>query len=304
MYDRRLARPEYVNKMLWEKIAEIIPHYQHEFGIDGVMIDMGHALPMELKHEMIRRARVIDPNFAFWDENFSVNEQSVKEGYNAVIGYLWSDQYYPERFRNLLRRCSAEGFPLPFFATPESHNTPRAAARTGGVRYAKYAWATGNFLPAIPFIHSGFELGEQFPVNTGLDFSREDLEHYPAGRLPLFSEYAYIWTNKEQFTDWISRVSAVRRKYRSLVVDPSPGSFLCVDAGHHDVLAFARTNQEEGKKLLVIANANMHEARNFHIDIQTKRHTIVDQLSKKKFAVKHSAVRGKLAPGQVVVFEV
>src|SRR2546425_11953558 len=92
MYDSRLAREEYVNKPLWKKVADIIPYYQQTFGIDGVMIDMGHALPMQLKKEMIRRARGIDPDFAFWDENFSVEEKSVKEGYNAVIGYQRSEE--------------------------------------------------------------------------------------------------------------------------------------------------------------------------------------------------------------------
>jgi len=130
-YDARLARPENANRPLWEKISEIIPYYQKSFGIDGVMIDMGHALPMDLKKEMIRRARAIDPDFAFWDENFSVEEKSVKEGYNAVIGYQWSDQHKAEKFKNLLRRFSRGEYPLPFFATPESHNTPRAATRPG-----------------------------------------------------------------------------------------------------------------------------------------------------------------------------
>jgi hypothetical protein len=268
------------------------------------MIDMGHALPMELKHEMIRRARAIDPDFAFWDENFSVKEQSVKEGYNAVIGYLWSDQHYPERLKNLLGRCATEGFPLPFFATPESHNTPRAAARPGGVRYSRYAWAISNFLPAIPFIHSGFELGETFPVNTGLDFSKDDLERYPSDRLPLFSEHAYSWTSRDQFVDWITRVSTIRQKYKSLIVDRSPQSFSFLDSDQADILAFARTKKELHKSLLVIANSNMSEAREFTVNYPTKKTSAADLFSGKKFTVRHSAIHGKLAPGQVIVCEV
>ena len=299
MYDRRLARPENINKLLWEKISEIIPHYQHTYGIDGVMIDMGHALPMDLKHEMVRRARSIDPDFAFWDENFSVNEQSVKEGYNAVIGYQWSDQHHPEKFKNMLRRFSGEGFPLPFFATPESHNTPRAAARPGDVRYSRYAWAVGNFLPAIPFVHSGFEVGETFPVNTGLDFSKEDHERYPSEQLPLFSEYAYSWTNKHEITDWIKLVSSVRQRYRDLIVDRSRESFVYLHPHGHHLLAFVRTNQRAS--LLVAANTNMRDPENFTLTYHTKKHSLVDLLSKKKFTVKDSVIRGKLAAGQVIV---
>jgi starch synthase (maltosyl-transferring) len=301
MYDRRLARSENINKALWERIAEIIPHYQRTYGIDGVMIDMGHALPMELKHEMVRRARAIDPDFAFWDENFSVNDQSVKEGYNAVIGYQWSDQHHPEKFKNLLRRFAGEGFPLPFFATPESHNTPRATARPGGVRYSKYAWTLSNFLPAIPFIHSGFEVGETFPINTGLDFSKEDLQRYPSEQLPLFSEHAYSWTNKYQFTDWIKLVSSLRQRYHALIVDNSLESFVYLDSDEGDILAFVRTSKRQRPALLIIANANMQESRGFTLTYHTKKRSLIDLLTKKKFAVRNSVIRGKLIAGQVAV---
>ena len=77
-----------MNRPLWDRIVGIIPYYQKEFHIDGVMIDMGHALPMELKAEMVRTAREHNPDFAFWDENFSVTRKSREEGYNAVFGFL------------------------------------------------------------------------------------------------------------------------------------------------------------------------------------------------------------------------
>ncbi|HTK82600.1 MAG TPA: alpha-amylase family glycosyl hydrolase [Bacteroidota bacterium] len=303
MYDEELARPEHANASLWDKVAGIVPYYQTSFGIDGVMIDMGHALPMELKQEMIRRARAIDPGFAFWDENFSVSEHSVREGYNAVIGYQWIDQHHPDRFKNLLRRFAGEGFPLPFFATPESHNTPRAAARSGGIRYSKYAWAVSNFLPAIPFIHSGFELGETLPVNTGLDFSAEALKEYRSEELPLFSEHAYPWTNAHQMTDWIRHVSAVRRKFQQLIMDPHPGSFVHLESGEPDIIAFART-RAKGPRLLVVANSSMEHSRKFNLKWETKKHSLTDLLTKEKISVRDTLIHGLLTPGQVAVLEV
>jgi hypothetical protein len=304
MYDARLARVENVNRSLWEQIAGIIPYYQQSFGIDGVMIDMGHALPMELKHEMIRRARAIDPGFAFWDENFSVDRKSVDEGYNAVIGYQWSDQHKPDKFKTMLRRFSTEGFALPFFATPESHNTPRAAARDGGIVYSKYAWAIGNFIPAIPFIHSGFELGETYPINTGLDFSHEELARYPSQRLPLFSEHAYDWTGKDRLIDWIRTVSSVRRKYASIIVDPSPATFRWIESPQ-DVITFVRGAADARKQLLVIGNSNMHGPARFSIDLPfTRKKVFKDLLSGASCAVKDHALTGVLPAGAVRVFEV
>ncbi len=301
MYDRRLAIKKNINKPLWEKIAEIIPHYQHEFGIDGVMIDMGHALPMDLKHEMIRRARSFDPDFAFWDENFAVTDKSVSEGYNAVIGYQWSDQHHPEKFRAMLRRFSTEGFPVPFFATPESHNTPRAAARDGGLIYSRYAWAVGNFIPAIPFIHSGFEIGEKQPINTGLDFTREELKRYPSERLPLFSASAYDWTVSETLIPWIKRVSELRRRHLALIIDRSPGSFQWIETGSEGTIAFMRHSPAKGK-LLICANQNMHAPSDFTIPLGGTG-KMRDVLSRRTFSVSGGMLHLSLGPGDVVVIE-
>jgi starch synthase (maltosyl-transferring) len=303
MYDRRLAQPEYVNTELWNRIVEIIPHYQHEFGIDGVMIDMGHALPMDLKREMISRARAIDPDFAFWDENFSVEARSVEEGYNAVVGYSVFDQHKPEKYTELLRRFGTSGYPLPFFATTENHNTHRAAARDGGIHYTRYTWAINNFIPAVPFLHSGFELGETYPINTGLEFTQEELQQLPSEHLPLFSEYAYDWTRSHHLLDWIRRVAAVRRKYESLIIDSSIESFRWIDTGKPNMIAFVRGRRSSRRTLLVCANANMHRTVSMSVPVQATKRRPTDLLSGKTFMVKRAMLTGKLAPGQVAVFE-
>lgn len=87
MYDSQLAKPEHVNRPLWQKIIDIIPYYQREFGIDGVMIDMGHALPPTLLQAIEEEARRHNPDFAFWEENFSLTIRSREQGYNAAVGY-------------------------------------------------------------------------------------------------------------------------------------------------------------------------------------------------------------------------
>ncbi len=303
MYDSKLSQKSNINTSLWQTIAEIIPFYQREFGIDGVMIDMGHALPMDLKHEMVKKAREHDHDFAFWDENFSVSEKSLQEGYNAVIGYQWSDQHHPVKFRAMLQRFATEGFPLPYFATPESHNTPRASARPGGVVYSRYAWAVSNFLPAIPFIHSGFELGEPFPVNTGLDFTAADLKSLPSKYLPLFSEYAYAWTGEEQIIEWISEVSRVRSRFEALVTNSAPSSFHLLAVENQQIIAFTRVVEGHTPRLVVIANSNMEEEEKFTLSLPTERKELIDLLSPSIYPVHSHSVNGVLQPGEVVVAE-
>ena len=76
-YDPKLAKIENANTELWNMIKNVIPHYQKNFGIDGVMIDMGHALPSELKQQMISVVRDVDDDFAFWDENFEIKQSKL-----------------------------------------------------------------------------------------------------------------------------------------------------------------------------------------------------------------------------------
>ncbi len=301
MYDTTLAREENINRPLWDKIIGIIPYYQKEFHIDGVMIDMGHALPMQLKSSMVAAARAIDPDFAFWDENFAVTSQSRAEGYNAVFGYVWVDEHHPEKMRGLFHHMAREGFPIPFFATPESHNTPRAAVRPGGVSYSRWSMVINAFLPAIPFLHSGYELAEGYPINTGLDFTPEQLQKLPSDRLPLFSEYAYHWLSKDEFTGLIARVLEIRSRHRGLVTDPSPRTFRELPTGNPHVLGYARVDEAAGRHVAVIGNTV--GAASVHVPLGTSRDSLEDLLTGEAFRAEGGNVRLELAPWRCVIFE-
>ena len=303
MYDSRLARQEHANRPLWERVIGIIPYYQKEFHIDGVMIDMGHALPNELKKEMIATARGNDPDFAFWDEDFSITRRSREEGYNSVIGFLWIDENHPEKIKDFVRTCSQEGWPIPSFATPESHNTPRAASRNGGVAYSRWSWVVNNFLPAIPFIHSGFELAETFPINTGLDFTVDQIRSFPSERLPLFSEYHYDWGNPDAFTDWITRIAELRKRYAEHIVDAAPASIVPLECSNAHFLAFARIRRENSVRIAVISNMNFINAENGSVRITQAASSVKDLISGESFTLNHDDVTVTLEPGQCIVFE-
>ena len=303
MYDEQLAQQQYINTPLWERVVGIIPYYQREFHIDGVMIDMGHALPMALKSRVIAAARSVDSDFAFWDENFSITSHSREEGYNAVFGFLWIDEHHPSRLKAFIKRCAHEGFPIAYFATPENHNTPRAAARPGGIGYAKAIWVVNSFLPAVPFIHSGYELAETYPINTGLDFSNEQLKDLPSERLPLFSAYAYNWKNPAQFTRWIALVSGIRARYRDMIVDPTPQSFRELHTENDHVVAFARVSHDGSRRLAIVCNTDVAHTQKITLNTGTAKRVLVDLLSHKRFTVSHGAITPALSRGQCLVCE-
>jgi starch synthase (maltosyl-transferring) len=304
MYDTRLTQEQYVNRPLWDRIVGIIPYYQREFNIDGVMIDMGHALPMPLKQEIIAAARHGDPDFAFWDENFSIEQKSRDEGYNAVFGFLWVDEHHPDRMWNFFKRLAHNGFPIPFFGTPENHNTPRASARPGGIPYAHWALVMNAFMPTVPFIHSGFELCETYPINTGLDFTSEQISKLPSEKLPLFSDYGYNWLSKQAFDGLVKTVMDVREKHHSLVTNPAPQTFRVMETGNQVVLGYQRAPHGSGKKLAVVGNADFTKAMAATFAIETKKPALTDLLTRKRVKVKKGQVTVKLVPGQCVVWEI
>ncbi len=304
MYDSRLAKHENRVLPLWKSIIGIIPYYQKEFNIDGVMIDMGHALPADLKQKIISVARTIDPDFAFWDEDFSIGKKNIDEGYNAVCGYLWCDTHHPSKFAAFLSRLGHEEIPIPFFATPETHNTPRAAARKGGITYTRYSMVMLAFLPGIPFIHSGYELGEHYPINTGLDFTEEEVTAHPSETLPLFHEASYDWLNRHQQIGLLAKILQLRARFTSLIVNTLPASFRVIELSNTKILAYERRSLDGKKRLVVVGNSNMAQNEKGKIPLDTKKKTVSDAISGKHYSVHHRHIEVSLHPGDAMIFEV
>ncbi|NTW48700.1 MAG: alpha-amylase [Chlorobiales bacterium] len=307
MYDERLENNAYANCTLWEKIIGIIPHYKKEYGIDGVMIDMGHALPSTLKQELISTARECDPDFAFWDENFKTTETGRKEGYNAVMGSIPFVGDKPNEFKGYINYLGQVGAPLPVFGTAENHNCPRNAARLGGgktgMMYSKLVWSLCAVLPAVPFIHSGMEICETQPINTGLDFTPEEQKRYPSETLPLFSEYAYNWATANRFptlNNYIRHILEVRAKYLDVIMCGIPGALFAIETENPKLLVIQR--EANGKKLLFAGNYNFENRESCSLWLDTNQSAAVDLFSEKSYRVENGSVWLTLEPGESVLF--
>lgn len=303
MYDERVARPEHIVHGLWDAIAGVIPHYQREFGIDGVLIDMGHALPAPLKQRIVRAARDLDPDFAFWDENFAIGKHSVDEGYNAVVGYLLFDFGSPGKLRGFLERLSYERLPLPCFATAENHNTPRAATHPSALQYVHYILAVSTALPVIPFIHSGFELMETKPINTGLGFSDEMIDANPSETLPLFSEWAFNWTRPHNLVGSVRYALQMRKKHEPLMSDPDPSTVFVGYSDNPHFMVFARQDQQQ--TVIIIGSDSFGTIEEGRAFLPVREYDLTPiwgtEFTHKGFDTIH--IRAKLGQGHVLVFE-
>lgn len=198
---------EMPNLELWKTIASVIPHFQKQYGIDGARIDMGHALPRELLDMIIKEAKAIDPDFGFIAEELNPEyaADAKEKGYNIMIGDGFVQE--PRIFTGNAKRFFTENYdlPIPFFATPETHDTPRIAAREGGETLSKTLLVLNLFTPnAVPFINSGQEIFETQAMNLGLDASvlekkRLMLDDPYYNKLALFDRYQLHYTYERRF---------------------------------------------------------------------------------------------------------
>ena len=294
MYASQLVRPEHIVQPLWDKITEVIPHYQTHFKVDGVMIDMGHALPGDLKRGLVARARQVDPDFALWAEEFDLTPHARAEGYNVCVGPFMQTVRDPERWRGWLRWIHGAGLPVPFMAMAENHNTPRAVHWAGGAAYALYAQTLGAFLPGVPYLHNGIEIAEPVPVNTGFDFTNEEVAQLPPGVLPLFSAAAMDWTRERTLVADLRRVHALRARHRELFSDPSPGTIVPLETANRAVTGYLRQKPGAKKAFAVLGNTDMHQPQPL----------VLPHPSAKKDLLTGEPLPAVLQPAQVVVYAV
>ena len=303
MYDTRLARDDNANKALWAELVNIIPHYQEQYDVDGVMIDMGHAMPSPLKEKMIQTARGKKPDFFFWDENFQITEKTRNEGYNAVVGYLCFDQHDVDKHKAFLQNLATKGIAMPFFCTPENHNTPRAASRSGGTTFSKLVWVINNFLPGLPFLHAGFDVGEAIPVNTGLGFTVDDLKKYPTTILPLFSKSAYPWEKAAHLATWIHKVANIRKRFARWIVNAEPKTFQYFTTSNPSVVAFARCDKHGKPLVCVVANLDCFERQDVKFQLGTKDSRVRDLLNNRNVPVFKGTIKQNLDAGGCMILE-
>jgi len=308
MYDSALENPENFNTALWNEIADIIPSYQKLYDIDGAMIDMGHALPSELKQNIVRKARENNPEFAFWDENFSPTPEVRNEGFNACFGSLPFVIHDIVFIRGLLNYLNKTGVALPFFGTGENHNTPRVCFRypreEAGRNHSIFIFTLSAILPTIPFLQSGMELCEWYPVNLGLNFTEEDRALYPSDKLPLFSPYSYDWeksNNLRPLNSYIARILEIRKRYLDLVLCGERGSITIPYVSEPELFAVMR--KSGNSSLLFIGNSNLYYTRSGTLEFSMNNIEMLDLISETTWTIKDHKLEVCCKPGECMLFE-
>ncbi|ADL51086.1 alpha-amylase family glycosyl hydrolase [Clostridium cellulovorans] len=270
------------NEALWSVLADIIPYYQRNFGIDGARIDMGHALPQDLVEMIMRMPRAIDKDFSFIAEELvDLGAAAAKKmGYNMIIGdgFYKEPRWQEHKIHGFI--YDSRNLVCPVFAAGEIADSSRLAARYGGKNLVKCATMLNHFMPnGIPFINSGLELYETQPMNTGLDATSEeryrlDINDKYYGKLAFFDKYQLHWNNKDRWEmpGILSNISKIREEYKDTFTNLD--NFFPVSCGDWSSPAIALGWIINGKRrcqrdnlILVLANADMSNYRDLYFDL-------------------------------------
>lgn len=270
MFDERLESEQYQQHGLWNEISQFIPHLQLMLGVDGCMIDMGHALPHALRSQIMHHAKRQHPNFTIWEECFDLHTELAEQGVDAVTGYLPLSALNTDELKEFTKRCASTTMPIRYFGAVESHNTPRAHARVS-TKAAFATWLYLSLLPqAYPFVLSGFELGETVPVNTGLGFTKEELAYYRDHPLPLFDDVQLPWRDRTQIVSGLQHRAASIRNIGVYKLLTDIDSVILLD-GLEEALGYVRIPPGQRRGILVLLNTG-----NEDVNITLLRSEFVD----------------------------
>lgn len=262
------------NQPLWDVLENIVPYWQNQFGIDGVRLDMGHALPQELIQGIIDKARENDPQCVFIAEELdTTNHHATKlAGYDVLSGNGFSEEHRISEHRLSKFYYGADQLDLPVFALGESHDTPRLVQRSGGKPFARMVTLLNLFMPGgIPFINNGQECYEKAPLNIGLDALPQDEYAYGKddpryGKLGLF-DYTWFDWKEDQLVNDLSSLKKIRALTKKNLFNPEYHWPLWFD--YPDILAVGSIIQIDGltnEYLIAFANGYDHrDILNLHL---------------------------------------
>jgi starch synthase (maltosyl-transferring) len=139
-----------------------------ELGFRGFRCDAAYKVPAEVWHFLIEEARAVDPEVRFFAETLGAPVEKVLSLREAGFDYFFnSSKWWDFDETWALDQHEAFGRIAPSIAFPETHDTTRLAADSGGdeaVQRQRYAFAAA--FSAGVMMPIGYEFGFRKQVNV------------------------------------------------------------------------------------------------------------------------------------------
>ena len=155
---------------------ELVAHYVG-LGFRGFRCDAAYQIPGEVWEELIRAARAENPKVTFFAETLGAQIDEVDQLRPAGFDYFFnSAKWWDFRADWLLEQYEQFRHLAPSIAFPESHDTERVAAESGGSEAeSRFRYLFAAFFSSGVMMPIGYELGFRRPLHV-VDTRPEDWE--------------------------------------------------------------------------------------------------------------------------------
>jgi starch synthase (maltosyl-transferring) len=205
-------------------------------GFRGFRCDAAYKVPAALWARLRAAAQALDPEVAFFGETLGARLEEVAALWEARFDFVFnSSKYWAFDAPWCLEQQASQPDHVRSVSFPESHDTPRLWAETGGnaaVQRQRYAFA------------AGFASGVMMPMGFEYGFAR---------RLDVVHTRPESWEEPAvDLSDFIARVHAARRRY------PALGSERVHAAGELDAATLLLAKEGTRRTAHVAINKDWH----------------------------------------------
>ena len=223
---------------LWSYWETLVDFYL-DLGVDGFRGDAAYKIPSSLWRQLIIHAKSRSKNIIFLAETLGCTLPQIQALASSGFDFIFSSsKYWDFTARWAMEQYNTFRVYFPSISFPESHDTPRLAAETGGrkdVQFFRYFFAA--FFSAGTLIPIGYEYGFKRSLDVVLT-SPQDWES------PTFD-----------LTQDIARVNVFKKTYRCLNED---GPMVHFEYGDQNILVLRKASCDEKQLLLLIYNKDWH----------------------------------------------
>jgi len=271
---------------LFKYITSVVEHLI-ALGIDGFRCDAAYQIPKRLWSRLIVETRRRHPTVVFVAETLGCTADQTRDTATAGFDYVFnSSKWWDYRETWLLEQYNLTREIAPSIGFPESHDTKRFYAETGGNEEAikqrtlfTFLFGTGSMVPI------GFEFG----FAKALHVANTRPEDWEATNLDL--------------RDFIRRLNDLKMTYQ-VFREECPTQV--IDFDNRNVLGLWKGSTHSREEALIILNIDVHDRQVFYVD--TLRRLMQAQAPLKcvspdnPLSHVHEPFHYELRPGEALVF--
>lgn len=231
---------------LFKYITSVVEHLI-ALGIDGFRCDAAYQIPKRLWSRLITETRRRHPTVVFVAETLGCTADQTRDTATAGFDYVFnSSKWWDYRETWLLEQYNLTREIAPSIGFPESHDTKRFYAETGGNEAAMkqrtlftFLFGTGSMVPI------GFEFG----FAKALHVANSRPEDWEATNLDL--------------RDFIRRLNDLKTTYQ-VFREECPTQV--IDFDNRNVLGLWKGSTQSREEALIILNIDVHDRQVFYVD--------------------------------------